>query len=216
MKAKIVFLTLLGLSLLNCPIFAQYVPKEKRKKNETRMDTIRQEPKPAQTDNQSTRPSNNRPANIFGKLNVGGNFWLALGNITRIDIQPLVGYPISDKFQMGVGLNYQYYSERGIFNGQNYQFSQSYYGGRGFFQFLFIPQAYLWGEVESINGEYYNRVDGTIQRRWMTAPLVGAGYRQSNSNGFSGGMITVLYNLNYNPDNSIYLSPWVIRVGGFF
>jgi hypothetical protein len=212
MKAKIVFLSLIWLGLACCPLYAQYIPREKRKKNEPRIDTIRQKPESPQPD----KPSNTRPSSFFNKLNYGGNFGLAFGNITRIDIQPLVGYPITDKFQMGVGLNYQYYSERGFFNGQNYRFSQSYYGGRGFMQFLAIPQAFVWAEVETNYGNFYNRKDGTIEKRWTTLPFIGLGYRQGVGDGFSGGMITVLYNLNYNPDFLLYDSPWTFRIGGFF
>ncbi|MCU0446297.1 MAG: hypothetical protein MUE85_15425 [Microscillaceae bacterium] len=216
MKTKVCGLLLVALLGWSSTAYAQYVPKEKRKKNEPRVDTVRQTPPPQNPDNQVNRPTKSRPDNLFSKLNYGGNFGLAFGDITRIDIQPLVGYPLTDKFQMGIGLNYQFYSERGIFNGQNYQFSQSYYGGRGFMQFLPIPQVFAWAEIETNYGNYYNRADGTLNKRWVTLPFVGLGYRQSNSDGFSGGMITVLYNLNYNPDFLLYPSPLVIRIGGFF
>ena len=43
------------------------------------------------------------------RLFFGGGFGLTVGSVTHVDISPMVGYRITDRFSAGIGLSYQYY-----------------------------------------------------------------------------------------------------------
>jgi len=47
----------------------------------------------------------------------GGGFGLGFGNITNINVAPVVGYRFSDRFSAGVGLGYQYIRVKDGFQG---------------------------------------------------------------------------------------------------
>jgi len=201
--------------------FSQYVEKTKRQKK----DSIQNAPKTTTTQPiTKTQPTvtNKPPAKVqkpnelsqqsfWQRLTLGGNFAYQAGTQTAIDISPMVGYRFSEKFIGGIGGTYFYYQYKG--NGFNIQ--SSLYGGRVFAQYLIIPQAFLYTEQEMMTTQYYDQVDQTVKQRLLFNPLVGAGYRQSIGDR-SGINLMVLYNLNFQPNYSIYSSPWVVRVGFLF
>lgn len=46
----------------------------------------------------------------------GGGFGFGFGNVTNINVAPLVGYRISDRFSAGVGMGYQYMRVKNYFS----------------------------------------------------------------------------------------------------
>lgn len=68
----------------------------------------------AQTDSVEKRGF--RKENVF----VGGNFGIALGNYTLINLSPQVGYRFNKTIAAGVGLNLLYVSQKQRLNGQDY------------------------------------------------------------------------------------------------
>ncbi|MBE0663687.1 MAG: hypothetical protein IH597_14625 [Bacteroidales bacterium] len=46
---------------------------------------------------------------------VGGNVGLQFGYVTLIDVSPMVGYMLTDRFALGTGLTYKYYRIREFF-----------------------------------------------------------------------------------------------------
>ncbi|GAB4406186.1 MAG: hypothetical protein OHK0053_32350 [Microscillaceae bacterium] len=213
MKANLIVVWALLLAL---PSLGQYVPPEKREKEKKEPTEEKKEP--------NTRPQQNPSSELseqtfWQRLTFSPGIGLSFGNPTWINLYPAVGYRTTEKLTLGLGINYQYLSGRyDIFNSttqafERIRYSESFYGGRLFGQYFFIPQIFGWLEVEALNGNFLNRQDGVIERQWVYSPLIGAGYMQSFGRSGRGFFIMILYNLNYNEDESIYSSPWVPRVG---
>ncbi len=144
------------------------------------------------------------------RLTYGGNFGLQFGNITSINLSPLVGYRITDNFIAGVGVTYIYYS----FRTPNYSYKTSLYGGRLFSRYYILESVFLHGELELLNFEYYDPIFLEKSRYWYTTPMIGAGY---SSNGRLGGFTaTALYAFgSENPKSPYYGNPWVFQIGFF-
>lgn len=191
--------------------FAQYKdPNEQPSPSQATDAVIREEPMP--TTQVVNPPTNIAQNSIEGRRwAFGGSLGLTFGTITLIDIAPSVMYRATQRLLPGVGIQYSYFRQQ--FN--NTAFSTNIYGGRGFVQYLLHPNIFAWGELESLNAELYNIHTGESQREWLTAPLIGGGYRQA-INQAGGFNFMLLYNLTYNPNRSIYASPLIIRVGVWF
>lgn len=148
----------------------------------------------------------------FGeRIFFGGNLGLQFGDITFVDISPLVGYRITDQLAAGIGGTYIYqrYRDRVY----NYEYSTNIYGGRIFSRYYFVENLFGHAEYEILNLEvpglnYY--VNGELVRENISSFFVGGGYRQMIGER-SALEIVLLYNLTeeaYSP----YVNP-IIRVG---
>jgi hypothetical protein len=150
------------------------------------------------------------------KITFGGNFGLQFGRITQINISPLIGYRITDKFVAGGGPSYIYTSYK-YSNGLKVE--NTILGGRAFAQHVVFENLAVRGEFEYLSIEYpvaYNGTDFIKNKEWVANPLIGLSYNLPIGRKASFG-ITALYNLNYqNRLNRQYLygsSPIVIRAG---
>ena len=142
--------------------------------------------------------------NFWDKVYFGGNFGLQFGTSTFIDLSPLMGYRITDKFSAGVGVTYQYYH----YKDRYYDLATNVYGGRIFGRYMFTDNLFGHAEYEYLNLEAFDffprrRVD-------VGSLLVGGGYIQRI--GPNSAMVAmILYNLTesaYTP----YQNP-IIRIG---
>lgn len=161
----------------------------------------------AQVDLSSPNPMAPKPAkpasrpidNVF----FGGNFGLQVGAVTYINIAPIVGYKITDRYRAGVGINYIY---------TNY-FGQAYHliGGRIFQQFFVWKGIFLHAEYEFMDyPSGYTTTTGKPLRNIANAFNVGAGYQQNfGRRAFTNVML--LYNVIHDPNNTIYNTPWSLR-----
>lgn len=154
-------------------------------------------------------PEDNPP--FKDRMYFGGNFSLQFGTMTFIDISPLAGVMLTEKFSTGLGATYQYLSFR--------RNSTSVYGGRVFGRYNITRNIFAHSEVEKLNTAYV--VPGAtsgqdrLVRDWVTGVFVGGGYfTPFGSRG--GANITLLYNLTYDNRRSPYNEPYVIRVGFVF
>lgn len=147
---------------------------------------------------------------FMDRVYFGGNFSAQFGNITFVDVSPLAGYMVTNRFSAGVGLTYQYL---------NYSFlnaSAHTYGGRLFSRYNVTQQFFVYGEFENLNVARLRQSPTTNEvvrtREWIPGMPLGAGYFQPF--GARGGMsIMALYNVLYEPNNPIYPSPWIFRIG---
>ena len=155
-----------------------------------------------------------------GKFFTGGNIGLAIGNITFIDVSPVIGYNITDDLSAGVGFTYNYFRYKDVNprTGEEFVFSANYYGGRLFGRYFFADYLFAHAEYEVLNLEFITEVDWNkaepieTTRTWIGSPLVGAGYA-SRYSGSAYWYIMLLYNLNeLSPAISPYPNP-LIRVG---
>ena len=145
------------------------------------------------------------------RLYFGGGFGAQFGDITYVDISPLVGYMITRKLSGGVGISYQYYKD----NRSNYQ--TNIYGGRVFarqnFSFMKLP-LFLYAEYENLSYEYiidYTQDGYITQREWVPGVLLGGGFFQPIGDR-AGFTIMILYNVIYDDLRTPYNNP-VVRVG---
>jgi len=142
---------------------------------------------------------------ITRRIYFGGMFGLQFGTITDIQVSPLAGYRITPRFSTGVGLKYEYYSERNPL----FRYSTHIFGPRLFSRYLFLasfsnilPTKYngglfFEGEYEALNmdDKYFGySTPGEGKRFWLKSWLAGIGLRQPLSYR-SALNIILLYNL---------------------
>ncbi|MFD2033688.1 hypothetical protein ACFSKL_02740 [Belliella marina] len=144
------------------------------------------------------------------RLYYGGNLAMQFGTITFVDVSPLVGAMITDKFSGGVGATYQYFDDRRFVG--NSTGNRSLYGGRTFLRYNVFPSIFAHTEFEMLNFDLYNRSTLEYRREWVPAFFVGAGYFVPFGNR-GGANFTFLYNLLHDNLRSPYNEPYVIRVG---
>lgn len=143
------------------------------------------------------KPKKEAPTSEFkDRLVYGGNVGAFFGTSTFVNLNPMVGYKLTDEFVLGVGLNYVYYS--------NPVFKGSLLGKSVWGRYYFLEQFYAHTEFESIR--YTQASYAELFKRDVNVALVGLGY-QSNYFG-----VSILYDLIQDP-YSPYSSP-IIRVGG--
>ena len=145
----------------------------------------------------------------------GGYLWAQFGTITQVEVAPQVGYHLSDRFDVGVGLKYMYYNSRS-FLGESYisteRISSHIFGGNVFTDFKVIKdlakilpfdfhgQMVAHLEYEGLNMperiDIYGEHSGS--RFWAHSYFVGGGLRQQiGRRGFVSFLL--LYNLNHKP-----------------
>lgn len=146
----------------------------------------------------------------------GGNFSFNVGTqFTYIDVSPLAGYMVNDKFSVGLGATYSYLSRefQTFPSGDRFKLQNSIYGGRAFLRHSIFDNFFAHAEFESLNTELptFDGSQGTI-REWVPGLLVGGGvFRQLFGRG--GVNLTVLINLLHDDLRSPYNSAIVIRGG---
>lgn len=140
---------------------------------------------------------------FMDRVFTGGNLGAQFGQVTFIDVSPLIGYRITDKISAGIGATYQYYH----YQDKYYDLETNVYGGRVFGRYLFND--YLFAHVEY---EYLNLEAFDFQRRRVDVGslMAGGGYVQHLSDR-AAIVAMILYNFTesvYTP----YQNP-IIRVG---
>jgi hypothetical protein len=147
----------------------------------------------------------------WSKVNPGGSFALNFGTVNFVELSPLAGYPLNDKLMLGAGITYL------AFWGHNQygRFSRTIYGGRLFARQMLLDQVFAHAELESLNVPFYLNNSTELQRKWVSSPLVGAGYffPFAQRGGFQA---TLLYIVNRQPAYSPYPSNIIWRMGFFF
>ncbi len=216
MKTRVMLVLLILACMSFSTSWAQYVPKEERKKPQTEPTKT---PVPTKEKKQMPNKKDKGGESLKDRLIFGGSVWLQLGNITRIDLFPSLGYKVTDKTILGVGAQYQYLSARYNIGTFRVDVAESYYGWRVFSQQFFsdfVP-IFIMAELEATNGNFYDFDVFDYRRQWIYSPLIGGGYQQPTGGKLgTGGFIQILYNLNYNENFSQYASPWITRVGFAF
>lgn len=169
---------------------------------------------PAQDDQKAPK------SRFSDKLFFGGGLGLQFGTLTLIDISPVVGYRITEKFETGLGFTYKYYRIKDYYIDYNtgiaYDLKSNILGGSVFTRYHITENIFVHAEYESLQykyDEYYNPGIG-LQSDKRTAIInsifVGGGYRQRISQG-SYFFMMALWNLN---DGALspYSNP-ILRMG---
>lgn len=154
------------------------------------------------------------------RLVFGGGFGLQFGNVTLLDLSPIIGYRLTDQLTLGTGLSYKYnrvndYTQD-LNTGHWYDYKSNVFGGSIWGRYYLLKNIFAHAEIEQLQIDYrYTSVSystPTVVKNGIgvTSVLVGGGYRQP-----IGGRvffnILILFNLN-ETDFSPYNNP-IIRAG---
>ncbi len=99
------------------------------------------------------------------RLYTGGDLGFSFGNITFVNINPIVGYRIDKKWSAGISAKYIYYRER--FPEYNWEYSNSMYGGSVFTRYLIGNSFLAHAEFEAVNAEVREFLSTTLTRKWV-------------------------------------------------
>jgi hypothetical protein len=163
------------------------------------------------------------------RLFFGGNFGLAIGQYTDIEISPHVGYYITPRWAAGIGITYEYYNNK--YHWEIYdppiiryeRFETHIWGGRLFTNYVIVNNVNDWipfgfnfrifahVEYEALSYEKKFFDYDATGRQLQHSFLVGGGLRFPMGKRSSMNL-TLLWNLNSNL-NSIYGSGPIIRIG---
>ncbi len=178
-RMKILIRSLVLFLVLNTPVFAQ--------------------------DQEPRHPKPKAKSQFWSKDRIvtGGNLGASFGTITVVDISPIIGYKITDKFIYGVGGTYMYYA----FRHSQSTFKTHIYGARTFARYYPIEFLFGHAEYEWLNGQFS---PFTRDRINTTGILLGGGISQ-RLGGSSALVLTALWNVH---DDPFYPYPNPIIRGG--
>lgn len=117
------------------------------------------------------------------RLFFGGNFGLTFGDFTFINVSPVVGYRLTDRFSVGTQVNFIYQSNKITYASNTYDKSEYAYVGLGVFgrfnPFKFVllnvqPEMnYIWGSTKYVtNGVTY---ENKLDPKFVPSVLLGVG-----------------------------------------
>lgn len=133
-------------------------------------------------------PSNDLPGRVF----ISPDISLILGNLTSIELSPLIGYHLSPRLIVGAGGKYQFYQEKSYISSQ-LDIKTTIYGYRLFSRMIIIRDINeviplniplgLFGHVEfeslSLEEKYFRfGHSGSDSRYWLNSVLAGPGISQ--------------------------------------
>jgi len=159
------------------------------------------------------------------KLFYGGGLGLQFGSLTLIDVAPIIGYRVTEKFETGLGFTYKYYRFKDYYfdnnTGISYDLKSNIVGGSVFARYHILENIFAHVEFESLRYQYqdyyYYNGGGSLLSENRIASInsifVGGGFRQRISQG-SYFFIMALWNLTEDA-LSPYSNP-VLRMGMVF
>lgn len=172
-------------------------------------------------ENSSAQSESSREKSRFtDKLVYGGSFGLQFGSLTLIDLSPVIGYRVTEKFETGVGFTYKYYKYKDYWydytTGQSFDLKSNITGGSVYARYHILENVFAHAEFEQLRYRYTNYYSSGagIEKDKLVADissvLIGGGYRQRISQN-SYFYIMGLWNLTEDA-MSPYNNP-VLRMG---
>ncbi len=137
-------------------------------------------------------------------LYLGGGLGFTFGDVTIVDVSPIIGYRISDRFSCGVGFQYSY------LNSTFYDVEISVYAVSIFGKFLINDNIFIQAESSQVNYTPYYQYSNE-DRIWSSPLYIGGGYREQIG-GNSYVEIAVLYDVLEELPSYIQSNP-MFRVG---
>jgi len=147
-------------------------------------------------------------SSFLDRVFVGGNLGLQFGDVTNVQIAPIVGYRVTNDFSAGVGVQYQYIKFKRFVPA----LTSNNYGASVFARYRVKAPFFLQAEYEYLNYEYFVTASESL-RSSLSSVFVGGGISQPLG-GNAAFTLSVMYNLSYDATdlNSPYSSP--LRVTG--
>lgn len=139
---------------------------------------------------------------------------MQFGTFTVINVSPLAGYMVTNRFSVGPGITYQYLKgeARDIFTGNVFKYKTNIFGARVFARYNITPQFFAYTEYESLKVEFPNENGTELVKDWVPGYFIGGGVFQPVG-GRAGLGLTVLLNLLHDDRKSPYNSEIIIRAG---
>ncbi|MFA0962613.1 hypothetical protein AB9P05_12500 [Roseivirga sp. BDSF3-8] len=159
----------------------------------------------------SVQAQNQDDSSFSDRVFFGGNFSVNFFNGIFVDVSPIVGYRVTDRFSAGLGITYQYLKTEQ----QGVDLSTSIYGGRTFGRYNFYRNFFIHTEYEAINLEvlaFDENSEPFSRREWVPGAFAGGGLTQPLGRRASISFY-VLYNFLHDDRRSPYNSPVVVRAG---
>jgi hypothetical protein len=148
------------------------------------------------------------PAPWKDRMFYGGNFNALFGTFTIVNLNPVIGYRLTDRLHVGGGGIFNYFSVR--YGTQ--RVSQVFYGSHTFARAFVLENVFAQVQYDRLYQPKINFTRGTLEKGWVDYLLVGGGVRQRmGENAFF--VTSILYNVNRDPRQiSAYFNP-VIQIG---
>jgi hypothetical protein len=146
------------------------------------------------------------------KLYFGGGLGLQFGQVTLIDVSPIIAYKLTNRIHPGIGLTYSYCNDKSY----SIPIDYSSYGGSVFLRIFLFESLYAHTEAEYLNIKVFNFTSSSTyqtNRQWIQNYYIGGGYFQKIGER-SGIYFTILWNLNQT-DLTPYSNP-IMRIGFAF
>lgn len=143
---------------------------------------------------------------IFFGGNLGGSF----GDVTFVEVAPLVGYRVTNELSAGLQVQYRYRKDKRF----TPDLETSDYGFNIFSRYNLFQPFFLQAEYEYLNFEFFDPSENDFSREGFSSVLIGGGVAQPLGNR-AFFTITALYNITYD-DNEFprpYDNPLILRVG---
>ena len=131
--------------------------------------------------------------NFWDRVYTGGGIGLQFGSQTFVNISPLLGYRLTEKFSVGVSATYLYFRYKDY--NPAYSYSSNTYGGSVFTRYLIFENLFAHVEYEVLRLDVRDNVSRLLGSNDITSVLVGGGYRQMLGDRSSINLM-LLYNLN--------------------
>ncbi len=140
------------------------------------------------------------------RLWFGGGIGAGFGTVDYIEVTPIVGYNLTERFSFGGGLTYRYR------NDDRLPGSTNDYGANVFGRYTVFRGFYVHGEYEYLNYEFVS--GGSTDRDNFNSLLAGPGFHKPLGRR-TGLYVSALYNFSYDEDDifSPYDDRWSFRVG---
>ena len=160
--------------------------------------------------NYPSPPLNNQPAlhdfqTFKERIYIGGSVSGWLGTTTYINLSPIIGFKINQKFSVGVGGTYNYFSEN--YGGQKY--TSTVYGSNLFGRYMITENFFAQAEWDRLSvPDFASPI--LNERTWVHNLLIGGGYKQLFTERASF-VAMIFYNINQTP-LSPYTNP-IVQIG---
>lgn len=138
----------------------------------------------------------------------GGGIGFGTGDVEYVELSPMIGLRFSPQFSAGANFTYRWRSDKRY--GEDLETED--YGVTLFSRIHLSSEVYLQVEYEYLNYEFYTFPSMETERSDFSSILAGGGFSQPLG-GNTYAYATVLYNVDYDEDESPYDEPWVYRVG---
>ena len=132
------------------------------------------------------------------KIYFGGNLGLNFGDITYIEISPLIGYKFNDNYSAGLSFTYRYFKDK------RFEVSGNVLGGSIFNRYNVTDELFLIAEYQMLSYSSLNSSFSENENSRITIPYlwVGGGYNYRLGNR-SAIFISFVYDLIQDIDGRI-------------